>query len=334
MRIAYLKSVFPMRRKVPVSSLSFIGVALLYFFIAQPSCPGAVTFNWLTVGDPGNAADSTGYGSVAATYRISAYEVRNDQYAEFLNAVADSDPNGLYNSNMDISRSGSDGSYSYSVNSGFDPNPVNYVSFLDAMRFVNWLENGQPTGAQGLGTTEGGVYTIGSGTGETRAGGASYFIPSEDEWYKAAYYDPGTGPGDNYWLYPTQSDTAPTGEAPPGGANSANFNSAVGGTTDVGAYTGTTSYYGAFDMGGNVWEWNEVIGSSRGLRGGSWNVEEVALRSSFWLSIDPSLEVDSVGFRVASSFDAVEAVPEPGTVGLVGLGCLVMGALRNRTRRC
>jgi len=67
------------------------------------------------------------------------------------------------------------------------------------MRFVNWLENGQPADGSG---TESGVYTIGSGVNETRAAAASYFIPSEDEWYKAAYYDPrleaaGGPPGDD-----------------------------------------------------------------------------------------------------------------------------------------
>ena len=109
------------------------------------------------------------------------------------------------------------------------------------MRFVNWLENGQGSGA-----TESGVYTISDGVSETRSASANFFIPSEDEWYKAAYYDPrseaaGGPPGDdNYWLYPTQSDTAPTAVAPPGGANSANCNLAVGDTTDVGAYTNTT----------------------------------------------------------------------------------------------
>ena len=88
---------------------------------------------------------------------------------------------------MDITRSGSDGSYSYAVNSGFGPNPVNHVSFFDAMRFVNWLQNGQ-----GSGGTETGVYTISDGISETRNPSASFWLPSENEWYKAAYYDPRT----------------------------------------------------------------------------------------------------------------------------------------------
>ena len=134
-----------------------------------------VTFDWATVGNPGNVPDQDyrgegQFGAVAATYRISKHEVTNDQYAAFLNAVAatdsfpGADPN-LYFRSMDITQSGSSGSFTYAVNSGFGPNPVNHVSFFDAMRFVNWLENGQ-----GSGGTESGVYTISDGVSETRAG--------------------------------------------------------------------------------------------------------------------------------------------------------------------
>ena len=41
-----------------------------------------------------------------------------------------------------------------------DDTPVNLVSLYDAMRFVNWLENGQPDGPQDATTTEDGAYTI------------------------------------------------------------------------------------------------------------------------------------------------------------------------------
>ena len=290
-----------------------------------------VTFDWVTVGNPGNAADQDygagTFGAVADTYRISKFEVTNDQYAEFLNAVAatdsfpGTDPN-LYNSSMDITQGGSSGSFTYTVNTGFGPNPVNYVSFYDAMRFVNWLENGQ-TGSG----TESGVYTISDGLSETRAASATYFIPSEDEWYKAAYHQPAAqgGPLDDYWLYPTQSDSAPSCVAPPGPANSANCGLAVGDTTDVGAYTNTTNFYGTFDQGGNVWEWNEAVISSsfRGLRGGSWVNNSSSLAASNRIDVNPTVENNIIGFRVAS-------IPEPST-GL--LGVLGMLGLTQRRRR-
>ena len=197
--------------------------ALAVFALGTSVTHAAVTFDWATVGDEGNANDSTGYGSVAYTYQIATKEVNLIQYTEFLNAVAATDVNGLYNPNMasngniaGITRSGSSGSYTYSV-IGSGLRPVTYVGWNDAARFVNWLQNGQ-----GAGSTETGVYDM-SLTTPVRSGSASFWIPSENEWYKAAYYDPGVdGPGDDYWLYPTRSDTAP-GNVIGSGANQANF---------------------------------------------------------------------------------------------------------------
>jgi formylglycine-generating enzyme required for sulfatase activity len=157
-----------------------------------------ITMAMVTVGDPGNAADTTGYGGVGYTFQMGKYDVTAAQYAAFLNAVATtSDPYGLYNSNMasgfascGISQTLSSGTYSYATtkNGSF---PVNLVSWGDAARFSNWLQNGQPNAPEGNGTTETGAYTLNgdvSSLMEARNPGAIYFIPSEDEWYKAAYY--------------------------------------------------------------------------------------------------------------------------------------------------
>jgi hypothetical protein len=85
-----------------------------------------------------------------------------------------------------ITQSGSSGSFSYSVKTGFADKPVNFVSFYDSLRFANWLENGQPTGAQGNATTEDGAYTITAAgilaNSITRNSGATIFLTSEDEW--------------------------------------------------------------------------------------------------------------------------------------------------------
>ena len=118
------------------------------------------------------------YGSVSYIYQMGKYDVTVAQYAAFLNAVATtSDPYGLYNSDMatDLPTiahypSGSPGSYSYSV-TGSDSQGVNCpifdVSWGDAARFCNWLDNGQPTsGTEATGTTETGAYTLNGGTSD------------------------------------------------------------------------------------------------------------------------------------------------------------------------
>jgi sulfatase modifying factor 1 len=280
----------------------------------------AVTIDYVLVGDSGNPSDSvvmtdgtSGYGSVPYSYNIDRFDVTTSQYAEFLNAKDPTGANalGLYNSNMSdatfggISFSTSNASGSkYGVIAGRGNHPANFTSWYDAIRFANWLNNGQ-----GNSDTEMGAYTLGplgpfgvpvNGNAITRNAGAKVFLPSENEWYKAAYYNPATN---SYFQYPTNSNVAPTAEAPPGGSNSANYNSVVGNLTDVGANTQTKSPYNAFDMGGNVFEWNEALinSSVRGLRGGSFDDGLAALASSFRTSFgDPEDEPGVIGFRVAS----------------------------------
>ena len=204
----------------------------------------AVTIDWVTVGDPGNAADDAGYGSVDITYLIGKYEVTNAQYAEFLNAVAATDTYGLYSIGMGsgyggITRNGSSGSYTYSPIAGREQMPVNYVSWYDALRFTNWLHNGQLSGAQDSTTTEDGAYTFsGASSVGARKGDATIFLASEDEWYKAAYYEALSA---SYFDYPAGSDTQTTCRPPGATPNAANCLYVVGDLTDVGSYTGSAS---------------------------------------------------------------------------------------------
>jgi formylglycine-generating enzyme required for sulfatase activity len=293
-------------------------VALLW--LTPPAA--AVTVDWVGVGNPGNAADTTGFGSVASGYQISRYEITNAQYAEFLNAVADTDTYGLYNSNMSsgtggIVQLGIPSLFTYTVVPGREDRPVNFVSFYDSLRFANWLHNGQPTGPQNAGTTEGGAYTFSDATTVgARNASATIFLTSEDEWYKAAYYDAFST---SYFDYPAGSNTQTTCAAPGATANTANCLNAVGDLTDVGSYTGSASPYGTFDQGGNVWEWTEGYVADGGFyvqRGGAYSFIPGNLESSIERLGTPTDEVDFVGFRVAM-------VPEPSTalllmVGLIG----------------
>jgi formylglycine-generating enzyme required for sulfatase activity len=137
----------------PHLTTTIAAATILVFAALTNTASATVTFDWATVGNAGNAADqTTGRGAVDYEYRISKYEVTNAQYAEFLNAVAASDPNKLYNQRMGferwagITRSGLSGSFTYATKANMDKKPVNYVSFFDSMRFTNWLHNGQGAG--------------------------------------------------------------------------------------------------------------------------------------------------------------------------------------------
>ncbi len=316
---------------------------------------------FMTVGNPGNpgeqsrleSGDEGYYGGVDYTFRMGKFEVTAGQYTEFLNAVAATDTYGLYNTLMpdtspsargcNIQRSGSSGSYAYSVAADWEDRPVNYVSWGDAARFANWLTNGMLTGAQGLATTEDGSYFLNGAmsnaellamTRKSPEDGGRYYLPTDDEWYKAAYNkdDPGA-PGGNYFDYPMSSDAIPTNIlVDPDPGNNANWYD--GGytigipyyRTEVGEFENSESPYDTFDMGGNVTEWNELVtGSFRGRRGGAFNHSGYAqLASDHFYTATPTEEIERIGFRVAE-------VPEPASAALM----LIVGgfAVRRKGRR-
>ena len=215
--------------------------------------------------------------------------------------------------------------------------PVIFVSWFDAARMSNWMTNGQ--GSVG---TESGVYTL---TGPTSVSGITrdlsnqnqVFIPTEDEWHKAAYHQPASqgGDADGYWLYATQSNSVPTiatatsvGDVANPGQDVVNYergadwNGQDGNVTTVGS-AGSTSFYGAFDMSGNVFEWNEaVLGSDRDFNGGAWVLDEGALQSGVLFTGDASGEGNNVGFRLASP------IPGPGAAGVLALAGLAAARRR------
>jgi formylglycine-generating enzyme required for sulfatase activity len=322
------------------------------------SIANAEPIQWVTVGDPGNTADGSGYGAVATSFQIMKYEFTNQLYTEFLNSVDQhgTNPYSVYSASMGSSArggisftSGNASGSKYATKSNMGDKPVNFVSWFDAARVSNWYQNGATSSS----STETGAYTLnGATTGNAPAvnPGATFYIPTEDQWYKAAYYK-GGGTNAGYWDYATQSDTAPTpvtaGSTGIGSAGStgnfANFNQAAdwnsqdGNVTTVGT-NGGPSFYGAFDMSGNVFEWNDLTGaagSSRGYRGGSWSYDASFLSSSDRLTFAPLYGNNSEsGFRLASP--VASAVPEidPATGGsALSLVACVLAMIEQRRRR-
>ena len=342
----------------------FPSKAFLSVWLAALAClplgsiANAGIIEWVTVGDPGNTADTApvGFGAVAASFRIAKYEFTNQLYTEFLNSVDTSgtNPNSVYNSAMGTDPRGgislTPGAASgskYAARSNMGDKPVNFVSWFDAYRVSNWYMNGATSSSD----TETGAYTLVSGqtTGTAPAvnSGATFYVPTEDQWYKAAYYK-GGGTNAGYWNYATQNDSAPTavtaGSTGIGSAGStgnfanydrtADWNSQDGNVTTVGT-NGGPSFYGAFDMSGNVYEWNDftgAAGSSRGLRAGDFSYNAGSLSSADSGQGDSSVDRDYIGFRLASPV-SVSGVPEIDPNGLSAVLGLLFGGLGLLERR-
>ena len=168
--------------------------------------------DFVTVSNVDNANDSTGFGAVSYEYKIGKYQITVGQYVDFLNSVATTDLYALYRTSMAgtlITRHGASGSYVYTYDNHMQNKPVNHVNWFDCARYCNWLHNNQPTGSQISSTTEDGAYTLNGATAGIidKNIDAKYYIPTEDEFVKAAYYDPNT---ETYYDYGTQSNTGPT----------------------------------------------------------------------------------------------------------------------------
>ncbi len=281
---------------------------------------GAFTMDFVTIGNAGNAADDTGYGSVGYSYRIGVNEV-SERMIDAYNAVP-------ANSTLLITKD----------TRGLD-RPATSVSWNEAARFVNWLNTSNLYNAAYKFTTGGvnddiALWESGdagyNAANPFRNSNAHYYLPSEDQWYKAAFYDPNANGGlGGYWNYATGSDSAPTAVASGTTSGTAVYNGQAA-PADI-TNAGGLSAYGTMAQNGNVWEWgesaftapNDSAGESRALRGGDWNYGSSSLASSVRSNSSPSVEGTNVGFRVA-------AVPEPSGVLLTLIG--MMGVVLRRKR--
>lgn len=275
------------------------------------------TMEFVTIGNPNNAADTTGSpnpaGSVAYTYNIGKYEVSRDM----INKANTAGSLGI--TMQDMTSYGGNGLL----------RPATGITWNEAARYVNWLNTS--TGGTAAYKFSGSTFQLWSagdaGYNESnmfRNSLAKYWLPSSNEWYKAAYGNP-NGTWNNY---PTGSDSVPTAVASGTAANTAVYRqspsvAALTGPADI-TSAGGLSPYGTMGQGGNAWEWNETAydgsnnspGEIRDMRGGSWfeSVGGYYQAASTQLGGTPTYEGDPhQGFRVVS-------VPEPSTGLLVVLG--------------
>jgi formylglycine-generating enzyme required for sulfatase activity len=303
-----------------------------------PSQAGTITFGsvgntfdmeFVTIGNAGNTADTTGdpnpAGAVGYTYDIGKFEVSEDMITK-------------YNANF-----GNANSLAITTDARGANKPATSVSWNAAARFVNWLNTSTGNPAAYKFATGSGVNanialwtSVDAGydaSNPYRNSLAKYVLPSYNEWYKAAYYNPSDS---TYYDYANGSDTRPTAVISGTASNTAVYTqsgeASPTGPADVNN-AGGLSPYGVMGLGGNVYEWEESSGdllnssgfSSRGIRGGSLYDGSSFLSSSSRRHgiFSPSYESNDFGFRVASLPSSAAAVPEPSmmVIGtLFGLG--------------
>ena len=209
-----------------------------------------------------------------------------------------------------------------------DDVPSNRVSWFEAAQFVNYLNTS--TGNTAAYNFSGSTFSVWDVTepgydasNPFRNSNAKYFLPTENEWVKAAYWN-----GTALQTYATKAgESLYQGNGSNGGWNyyDNGFATDPYGPWDVGS--GSEELNGTFDMMGNVWEWmespyytgNYTSDSSRGVRGGSFGDSGYGLylASSSRGIGSPNYAYKAVGFRVAS-------VPEPASLALLFVGGLVL----------
>jgi len=330
-------------RSVSTRLLSFItGAAVAVFSSVAPSHAGVVNFGtgpnqfgmeFVTIGNPGNVADTTGNpnpaGSVGYTYGIGKFEVSRDMITKYNASFGTA--NSLEITLADMTPYGGNGGNK----------PATGVSWNEAARFVNWLNTSTGNAAAYKFTTSGvndniALWTSGDAgydaSNPYRNSLAKYVLPSYNEWYKAAFYNPNDS---TYYDFPNGSNTPPTAVASGTGANTAvYYQSAEQGPADV-DNAGGLSPYGVMGLGGNVLEWEEssadLANSSdsipRMFRGGDWSLASNSLSSSPFASTLPSLDYVNIGFRVATlDVSDPPVVPEPSMMvigSILGIGGLM-----------
>ena len=308
-------------------------------------------FDWAVIGDPGNAPYEgeihivgSNRGGVDYTYRMSKKEVSSGQWLEFITTI------GPLLGDAEFGAPSIFGYFDLSPGSYIpftqfaDQIPVQGITWRESAMYANWLHNGKEASIAAISN---GAYDIstfktnpdGTFTDQvTRSPDAKFWIPSLDEWLKAAHYDPnknGEGQG-GWWEFSNTSDTAPVPGPPGVGESSADrFDLVYDGVLipsdliPLGAYPETTSPWGLLDTSGGAGEWTEekAFPWSR-VSKGSWAFSRA----------EDSIRLERIGAISGGSPDwdywqglrLASAIPGPGSIALFMVGCGAMFHRRGR----
>ena len=324
---------------------------------ATAQTPPSYGFDFVTIGDPGNFAYSggmygqtAGRGSVAYEYRIARHEVTTSQWMEFVNTFSQrvggwnfARPH-VWGARWDPTYTGPGQRWILKPDPDAGMFPVGGISWHESAQYANWLHNGKSTDPASLddGAYDSSTWGVDPVTGYSTDGprlpGAKYWIPTIDEWLKAAHYDPnkfGTGLG-GYWLYPHSSDSL-IRPGPPGvGQTSAGWQDPLvfSGEWNIplGAYPLWTSPWGLLDVSGGAAEWMESWwhplmpqerirdGASAGFR--DWQFPDRA--DVVFGGGRPNHAIPDIGLRIASR------VPSPGAGVFLGSALYLLVRSRGR----
>jgi formylglycine-generating enzyme required for sulfatase activity len=282
------------------------------------------SMEFVTIGNPGNTANTAWSGpgntagAVAYTYGIGKYEVSRSMIEKANGAGT------LGITLQDMSSYGGNGAN----------RPATGITWYEAAKFVNWLNTSTGSTAAYKFDGNGNFQLWSAGDAGYDANNlfrnslAQYWLPSRDEWYKAAY-----GKSDGTWSnYATGSNTVPT--ATGGGTllgTTVYGQSFASGPADI-DNAGGLSAFGTMAQGGNVFEWTESaadgVNSSesenRGKQGGAYYTGGGDLPAqSFRFGVDSPSSDFIIGLRVAT-------VPEPSAFSLLMIGCAGLVAFRRR----
>ena len=285
---------------IPCNLCKYVVVVVCMLTVANVASADTIrgiNMNFVTIGNAGNAADTaTGYGAVGYNYQIGKCEITNAQWDTFTAAA------GI--------PTGNDGGYGHGSTYSGANLPAQNISWYEAAQFCNYLTSGNKY--MGAYVFSGGSFMTINRPAAQATYGRVFFMPTENEWYKAAYYKPD---GSGYSLYANGTNTAPIA-----GVQS-NYHATVL-PWNVGS--GIQEQNGTYDMMGDVWEWCETLRgvNLRVLRGGAYyNPDPGAFISTCTYGAGtPNVDTDpGVGFRVASNI-----IPEPCTLIFLGLGAAIL----------